>query len=154
MVDFDFITDCVNATQQTYEKMLGDIPAVNSPVITKSGIISVREITALIGFNGVVIGSMLISMNEEEAKRSISRFLGYEITEVDDDLLDGIEEIVNIIAGSAAARFPVKTGLGLPTVLMGSRQRIHGNTDSPWALTTMKSEALGEFTIGATLKEV
>ena len=153
MVKFDFIKDCALATRDTYEKMLREVPEINGPVQTETGLINVREVTALIGFNGDVIGSMLISMSEEKAKQTISKFLGFEITEVDDDVLDGIEEIVNIIAGAAAARFPKRTLLGLPTVMLGERQRIHGSEDSPWKVTTMETENLGEFTIGATLKE-
>ena len=134
--------------------MLGSDLDFGDKTDTVTGIINVREITAIIGFNGELIGSMLISMSEENAQKTISKFLGFELTEVDDDVLDGVEEIVNIIAGIAAARFPKRTGVGLPSVLMGERQRIHGSEDAPWVLTTMKSEALGEFTIGATLKEV
>ena len=151
---FNFIKDCTIGAKQTYQKMLGDKPIVIGPTETISGIINVREVTAIIGFTGELIGSMLISMSEESAKKSISQFMGFEINEINDDVLDGVEEIVNIISGVAASRFPKKTGLGLPTVLVGERQRIHARENSPWILTTMQTEQLGQFTIGATLKEV
>jgi chemotaxis protein CheX len=149
----DFISYVTKGAEVTYQKMLNENLSLGDHTETITGIINVREVTALIGFNGEMVGSMLISMSEDSAQKSISKFLGYEVTEVDDDVLDGVEEIVNIIAGIAAARFPKKTGLGLPTVLVGEKQRIHGSADTPWVLTTMKTENLGEFTIGVTLKE-
>ena len=79
MVKFDFIKDCALATRDTYEKMLREVPEINGPVQTETCLINVREVTALIGFNGDVIGSMLISMSEEKAKQTISKFLGSKL---------------------------------------------------------------------------
>jgi chemotaxis protein CheX len=154
VMDFDYLQDCVDATVTTYEKMLGSTPVTVGERYSQTGIINVHDVTALIGFNGEGIGSLLVSMSQENAMKSVSKFLYTELTEVDDDVLDGIEEIANIVAGAAAARFSFKTGLGLPTILLGEKQRIHGNEDAPWLFITMKTEAFGEFTLGATLKEV
>ena len=151
---FDYLQDCVEATVHTYEKMLGCVPTTSGERYTQTGIISVHDVTALIGFNGEGLGSLLVSMSQESAKKTVSKFLYTELTEVDDDVLDGVEEIANIIAGAAAARFEFKTGLGLPTILLGEKQRIHGNEDAPWWFMKMNTEAFGEFTLGATLKEV
>lgn len=154
IMNFDYLQDCMDATVNTYEKMLGNVPVVVGERYTQTGIINVHDVTALIGFNGDGLGSLLISMSQENAMKTISKFLYTELTEVDDDVLDGVEEIANIVAGAAAARFKFKTGLGLPTILLGEKQRIHGNEDAPWLFITMKTEAFGEFTLGATLKEV
>lgn len=153
-MNFDYLQDCVTATVSTYEKMLGALPVTEGERYSQTGIISVHDVTALIGFNGEGLGSLLISMSQENAMKTVSKFLNTELTEVDDDVLDGIEEIANIIAGAAAARFKFKTGLGLPTILLGEKQRIHGNDDAPWLFIKMKTEAFGDFTLGATLKEV
>ena len=153
-MNFDYLQDCIDATVFTYEKMLGTAPVTVGERYSQTGIISVHDVTALIGFNGAGLGSLLVSMPQENAIKTVSKFLYTELTEVDDDVLDGIEEFANIIAGAAAARFKFKTGLGLPTILLGEKQRIHGNEDAPWLFMSMKTEAFGEFTLGATLKEV
>lgn len=153
-MNFDYLHDCIEATVYTYEKMLGNVPVTVGDRYSQTGIISVHDVSAIIGFNGDGLGSLLISMSQENAMKTVSKFLYTDLTEVDDDVLDGIEEIANIIAGSAAARFKFKTGLGLPTILLGEKQRIHGNEDAPWLFISMKTEAFGEFTLGATLKEV
>jgi len=146
--------DTVDATAFTYEKMLASNVSTVGEVTTETSMIRVQDITALIGFNGKVIGSMLISMKNDVALKTISKFTMFEQTEIDDDVFDGLEEIVNIIAGAAAARFKTKAGLGLPTILLGENQRIRGSEESPWKLQTVQSEALGEFLLGITLKEV
>ena len=153
-MNFDYLQDCITATVSTYEKMLGTTPVTEGERYSQTGIISVHDVTAIIGFNGDGLGSLLVSMPQENAMKTVSKFLYTELTEVDDDVLDGIEEIANIIAGAAAARFKFKTGLGLPTILLGEKQRIHGNGEAPWLFISMKTEEFGEFTIGATLKEV
>lgn len=173
----DFLQGCINATVFTYQKMLKCTPVVVGERYTQTGIIHLSNVTALIGFNGTVMGAMVISMNESEAIKTSNLFLYgklpkeqqmeqtllYEdehvklITkhlDVNDEVLDSVEEIVNIVSGAAAAKFPYRCLLGLPTILMGQRQRLHGSEDSKWHFIKMKSEQLGEFTIGATLKEV
>lgn len=154
MIKFDYMKDTVNATAFTYEKMLTTTVSAVGGETTETGLIQVQDITALIGFNGEVLGSMLISMKNDVALKTISKFLMFEQTELNDDIFDGMEEIVNIIAGAAAARFKLKAGLGLPTILIGENQRIRGSVESPWKLQTVKSDDLGEFLIGVTLKEV
>lgn len=154
MLNFDYLQDSIDATAFTYEKMLSAAVSKVGDSSNHTDMIKVQDITALIGFNGDVLGSMLISMNMEVAFKTISKFIMFEQTELNDDVLDGLEEIVNIIAGAAAARFDAKTGLGLPTILLGENQRIRGSEESPWKLQTVNAENLGEFTIGITLKEV
>ena len=155
MIEFDYMQDTIDATAFTYEKMLScGVENTGERKDKQTGLMPVRDITALIGFNGEVIGSMFISMDEASALKTISKFIMFEQTEVNEDILDGLEEIVNIIAGAAAARFNAKAGLGLPTILIGDNQRIRGSEDSPWILQNMTTENLGDFTLGITLKEV
>ena len=154
MINFNYLQDTIDATNFTYEKMLASSVEKVGDESTQTGVIKVSDITALISFNGDVIGSMLISMDEASALKTISKFLMFEQTEVNDDILDGLEEIVNIVAGAAAARFDAKAGLGLPTILLGENQRIRGSDDSPWKLHKLSAGDLGEFLLGITLKEV
>ena len=153
-MEFDFLQDCIDATVFTYEKMLRCTPDMCSEKYSEGGIIEVNEVSALISFTGDVIGSMIISMNDTDCLKTVSRLLYSEVSEIDSDALDGMEELINIIAGSAAARFRSNTGLGLPMILLGEKQRLRGTADSPWEFIRVKSDDLGEFLIGATLKEV
>ena len=154
MLDFDYFQNTIDASIFTYEKMLSTVLNKLGESSNHTDIMKVQDITALISFNGDVVGSMFITMNQGVALKTISKFIMCELTELNDDIYDGLEEIVNIIAGAAAARFNVKANLGLPTILLGENQRIRGTDDSPWKLQTVNSEILGPFTIGITLKEV
>lgn len=153
MLNFDYLQNTIDATASTYKKMLSTTVNTHGAYSAKTGLIPVNDITALIGFNGEVIGSMFISMKNDIAMKTISRFMMFEQSEIGEDVFDGLEEIVNIISGAAAANFKAKTCLGLPTILIGENQRIRGNENTPWKLQNLHAMDIGDFTIGVTLKE-
>ena len=65
-MNFDYLQDCIDSTVYTYEKMLGSVPVTVGERYSQTGIISVHDVTALIGFNGDGLGSLLISMPQEK----------------------------------------------------------------------------------------
>ena len=98
---------------------------------------------------------MLLGMIEGMACRTVGMFLDKEIPEVDADVLDGIGEIVNIIAGAAAAKLAdYKIGLGLPTVLAGKDHKMFADINTPWIIIPMKVEGAGNFELAITMEEL
>ena len=96
----------------------------------------------------------MIGMVNDVACKTVGSFLDKEINEVDEDVLDGIGELVNIIAGAAAAKLvDFKIGLGLPTVMAGSSHKMFSDINSPWIIIPMKTEESGEFQLAITMEE-
>ena len=154
-VKIDPVQATLHGLVQTFEKMLHDTPAPDGAIDVRSGSFYVEDTTAIIPLVGTARGAMLVSMPDQVACKAYAAFTGCDCAHVDDDVLDGLKEIVNIAAGAAAARMvPYKVGLGLPTVMSGQKQRLLGNPSAPWHFVPMKSKKFGNFWIAITLEEV
>jgi chemotaxis protein CheX len=153
-VKSEHINPCIEATIQTYKTMLKVTPVRSGDLAVKMGVFDVTDITGVIGLSGTVKGAMMLTMEKEVACKTVGSFLEKEITAVDDEVLDGIGEILNIIAGAAAAKLSgYKIQLGLPTVLQGKDQRMFANIATPWIIIPMNAPGSGRFDIAITMDE-
>jgi chemotaxis protein CheX len=151
----EHINPCIEACVDTYKTMLGVTPVRNGKLEVKTGIFPVSDVMGVIGLTGKVRGAMMIGMEEIMSCKTVGMFLEKDITEVDADVLDGIGEILNIIAGAAAAKLAnFKIGLGLPTVLAGKEHKMFADLNSPWIIIPMKVEGAGNFQLAITMEEV
>ncbi len=151
----EHINPCIEATVDTYKTMLGTIPVRDGKLEVKTGMFPVADVMGVIGLPGKVRGAMMIGMREEVACKTVGMFLEKEIPAIDEDVLDGIGEIINIIAGAAAAKLAdYKIGLGLPTVVSGKSHKMFADVNSPWIIIPMKTDKAGEFQVAITMEEV
>ena len=78
-------------------------------------------------------------------------FLGVEVTDMSDEVIDAISELANMVAGAAKAKFnqdrPLE--LTLPTVVEGAEYRLRHPTKSVWLEVPFVSEA-GPFSMEVT----
>jgi chemotaxis protein CheX len=74
-------------------------------------------------FCGETEGRLTMAFPKETARRIVSKMLGMEETEMDDEtIFDGIGEMANIVAGNAKAALadsPYRFSLSLPTIRLG-----------------------------------
>lgn len=116
-----------------FKKFVGAELVAERPYFFNDQEVSGWDLFAIIGFTGEARGAVVISMKKELAFKLASILTGKIHTEVDQDVLDAIGEIINIIAGH------VKHGLenafhliiSLPIVVQGQDHTISwlaGNT--------------------------
>lgn len=83
-----------------------------------------RDVTAIIGCAGNCNGSILINTSEEGATFLASKMLGEDLEGLDNNVLDGVCEICNIIAGQTKAVLSVTEykfdRISTPSVVVGS----------------------------------
>lgn len=83
-----------------------------------------HEISAIIGFVGSVCGSISINLSNAAARTLAGRMLGETFSEVTAETLDGICEIVNIIAGKTKAILSASElkieKISVPSVVVGT----------------------------------
>src|SRR5690606_7506459 len=108
----------------------------------------------VIGISGRVRGTVALAFSSAVAASCISKLLGIEIKYVDATVVDGIAELVNIIAGDAKARLtsddaPPLT-LSLPAVVRGRDYVIEHPRDTIWLAVPFTSD-LGRFVLRVTL---
>jgi chemotaxis protein CheX len=113
---------------------------------------SAHDVSAVIGLQGDVSGSVVLSFPWSTAERIVSVFTGNEFNGDNADLSDAVGELVNIVAGGAKAQIEgKKIGLGIPSVVIGSQHVVHGPRDAVRTSVPCVCDC-GEFTLELALK--
>ncbi len=114
-----------------------------------------REIMALIGLSGPARGNVALSFPTGTALAMVSRLLGADTHVVDETVSDAVAELVNIVAGSAKAKFNTNGGtpidLSLPTVVRGNSYSIDYPSKAVWLEVPFTSD-LGAFSLRVTFE--
>jgi chemotaxis protein CheX len=152
MTNEELMGPFIKSAQRTFSSMLGlDVQAEN---------ISVREndddshasISGIVGLSGDIQGVVVLEYPLATSLTMVSKFIGEEFTEIDDDVADAIGEITNIIAGYAKKdMFGLNVSIGLPTVVEGSDYAVHLAKGTPVLCAAMTSAA-GDFIIAVSMK--
>ncbi len=150
-----FINPFIDATVTTFDTMCGLKALRNGNLTLEQGVFDTFDLLSIVGLSGKVRGAVLLTMPEEVGLSAVSAFLGEELSEVNAELLDALGELVNIIAGAAAAKLEdYEIKLSLPTVLVGRNQAMSGNEQVPWVVIPMRFPEHGEFSIEVSMEEV
>jgi chemotaxis protein CheX len=102
------------------------------------------EVSGIMALAGEKKGAMLISLHEELARKIISQMMaipGDQISE--EDLHDGVGELVNMVAGGTKARlsdFEEDFLLSAPTVVIGPTHRVIQQRDMPCVIMVYEVE--------------
>ncbi len=147
----EYLKPFIESITEVFESMLG------SPVkVERIGIPDKSsekpEIIGLIGLSGSAQGIVAVKLPENTALALISRMVGADFNSIDSSVIDGVGELVNIIAGNAKAKF---TGhmmsLSLPTVVRGSIYKLKSLEDFIWIAVFFESE-FGKFSMEVSFK--
>ncbi len=149
----EYINPFVDSVYELFSTMLAS-KAKRGNVGISNGETSTGDIMAIIGLSGHAKGVVSLSFPTETALNMTKRLLGTEHTELDDTVSDTVSELVNIVAGGAKAKFPVKDGLapidlGLPTVVRGDNYKVDTPSGATWLEVPFESE-LGSFNMRVT----
>ncbi len=149
-MDVSYINPFIESVDSVFTTMLDVRPKRNGLKVS-DGQAKGEVITSLVGLSGQVSGVVALRFPPATALKLASRMLGTELTEVNDEVTDAISEMVNMVAGSAKAKFdhdpPLE--LGLPTVVEGTGYKLKYPTKSVWLEVPFSSEA-GDFTMEVT----
>lgn len=149
-VDVSYINPFIEAVDTVFSTMLNVKPRRNGLKVS-DGRASGSVLTSLVGLSGQVSGVVALRFPPQTALKLAGRMLGTEMGDVSDEVTDAISELVNMVAGSAKARFnhdpPLE--LGLPTVVEGTGYKLKYPTKSVWLEVPFSSDA-GDFTMEVT----
>ena len=149
------INPFIEATISTFETMCGLKPFRSGKLQVRGGMIFTYDFIGILGLSGQIRGAVIMTMPIPVGMRIVSEFVGETITDTNSDLMDGFGEILNIIAGAAAAKIhDYKISLALPTVMIGKDQQMHANQHKPWVIIPMSfPDDIGNFNIEVAMKE-
>jgi chemotaxis protein CheX len=117
-----YVKPFVNATLNTFKAFVGFELIAGNPHFSGRSLGFDQDISAVIGLSGDIRGAVVVAMRKNFAIRVTDTLVGTSHTELDDDVVDAIGEIVNIIAGNIKNEVPggEKIVISLPTVIKGS----------------------------------
>ncbi|MBI9101808.1 MAG: chemotaxis protein CheX [Spirochaetales bacterium] len=110
-------------------------------------------VSAIIGLAGETTGALVLSFSRETAIAMVSRLEGKTYIALGAEILDGVGEMINIIAGNAKkdlAEFRIS--ISLPGIITGNNYRINWPHGVPVISIPYESE-LGSFSINVSIKE-
>jgi chemotaxis protein CheX len=117
----EYIKPFVDVCIDVFKQFLGCELKAGNPYFTEKGAIEGTDISGVIGLTGEARGAVIVSMKKELSLKLTSILTGEEYTDMDDDVLDAVGEIVNIIAGNVKKRLEdaLHMIISLPTIVRG-----------------------------------
>jgi chemotaxis protein CheX len=142
----------IKSTQNIFETMLQMGIEIGEPAVKAERAPS-HDVSGIIGFNGDVGGSVVLSFPLTTAQRIVSVFTGMEIdADATDDIADAVGELVNMIAGGAKAQFAgKKVSITCPSVVVGRDHTVQNAKDAVCVLIPCDCDC-GNFTVEVAIK--
>ena len=147
------INPFIEAVQEAFERMVGcSVTRLDESPAPQQ--LHFPDLIGVIGLSGTAQGVVAIRFPVATALGVISNMAGVTFEKVDGAVIDGIGEIVNIVAGSAKGRFKGHSiSISLPTVVSGDICRLTSSKDTVWVEVPFECK-LGTFSLVLTLKQV
>jgi chemotaxis protein CheX len=123
-----YIQPFIDVSIKVFKEFVGYDLVVERPYFSDPGKASAEwDISAVIGLTGEARGAVVISMKKGLAVKLTDILTGTAHTELDDEVLDAIGEIVNIIAGNAkqGLESSFRLVISLPTIVKGREHSIN-----------------------------
>lgn len=134
----------LNATVLSTKEGLQMTGITPTPVGASRFLTGDKEFSVLVSLWGDYAGSMYLNLSRHAALFMASRFLGEDINEVDDDLMDCVCELGNMIAGRykenlRQTRFKTET-ISLPALIVGANYNLYHSRGIVTASVTFEIE--------------
>jgi chemotaxis protein CheX len=115
---------------------------------------NLEEVSGIIGLAGETRGAVVLSFSRETAIRMVSKLEGKEYTALGNEVLDGVGELINIIAGNAKQDLlEFRIEISLPGVITGSSYKIRWPDGIPVVRIPFTTE-LGKFSVNVSLQDI
>jgi len=112
------------------------------------------EVSGIIGLAGETTGAVVLSFSRETAIKVVSAFEKRKYTALGGEVIDGVGELINIIAGNAKKDLlDFRIEISLPGVITGQTYQIHWPEGIPVVAIPFASE-VGPFSVNVSLRDM
>jgi chemotaxis protein CheX len=147
-----YINPFLKASLNLFKDYLGLEVVVGEPFIREDPQ-ALEEVSGIIGLAGETQGAVVLSFSRETAIKIISKFAKQTYLALGSEVIDGVGELVNIIAGNAKQDLlQYRIEISLPGVITGDSYKIHWPEKVP-VITIPFNSNLGDFTVNVSLKD-
>ena len=148
-----YINPFLKASMNLFREYLG-LQAVSGKPYLLANPQELDKVSAIIGLAGDTRGAVVLSFSRETAIAIISKMVGHELKVLGNEVLDGVGELVNIIAGNAKQDLQeFRIEISLPGVITGNSYKVHWPEGIPVVAIPFQTE-LGPFTVNVSLKDI
>lgn len=152
VINVKLIVPFINSVRDMFSKMLNATATIQRPSV-KTVPAPQYDVSAIIGFSGEIVGSVVVSFPKETAIKAVAAFAGMEMQPDSPDFADAIGELTNMIAGGAKKDLGANASITCPSVIIGSGHTVARLRDVP-CLAIPCDTSLGLFVIEVSIKEV
>lgn len=146
MSDLDLPQQFVREAVEIFDRMLG-VRLKERPASAAAFQGEDFEVSAIVAITGPCPGRLVLSFSERGACEMVSKMLGQPHPEVDAEVMDGVEEMANIIAGNGCRHLEEKgfreVATSVPHIMIGQRRRAGRPEDRPSAVSRWFESDLG-----------
>jgi chemotaxis protein CheX len=147
-----FINPFINAAQRLFKEYMELDVHAGKPYLLGDPQ-NLEGVSAIIGLAGETTGAVVLTFSRETAIAMVSRLEGKTYVALGAEILDGVGEMVNIIAGNAKKDLlEYKIVISLPGIITGHDYKINWPQGVPVISIPYESE-LGPFAINVSIKE-
>lgn len=147
-----YVNPFLTATMGLFRDFLGIDAEAGKPFILENPQ-DLSDVSALIGLAGETTGAVVLSFSHDTALKVVSKMSGKNYAFLGSEVIDGVGELVNIIAGNAKKDLQdFRIVISLPGVITGNSYRINWPNSIPVISIPFTSD-LGDFSVNVSLKE-
>ncbi len=147
----NFTVPFVNSVKNVFKKMVKVDTVIGEPR-EKSVDEPSHDVSAIIGMSGDVIGTVVVSFDQEAAIKLVEAFASEKVDPASPDFADAIGELANMIAGGAKKDLGVMVDITVPSVVIGKGHHI-ARLKNAACLVIPCSTPAGTFSIEVSLKQ-
>ena len=147
-----YINPFLAASLNLFREYLGVECRNGTPFLNKEPQ-SLFEVSGIIGLAGETTGAIVLSFKRDTAIGMASKLANMQFSMLGNEVIDGVGEMVNIIAGNAKKDLlEFRIVISLPGVIIGNQYKIKWPEGVPVITIPFQSE-LGDFTVNVSLRE-
>lgn len=144
------IVPFINSVRQVFSTMVKIPTTVERPHL-KTTPAPQYDVSAIVGFSGDIVGSVVVSFQQAAAVAMVSSFAGIEIDPNTPDFADAVCELANMIAGGAKKELGHNASITVPSVIIGTGHQVARLSDVPCLVVPCKTE-VGELAVEVNIK--
>lgn len=144
-MDVRYINPFIESVRHLFKTMLQADLMISKPMLVDGDMRA--DASAVIGFSGDVVGSVVLCFPLPTAVKAASAFAGMEINQDHEDFADALGELANIVAGQAKSKLDgFNVSISLPNVIIGREHAVLQSKQRP-RLAIPCDSMLGRFTV-------
>lgn len=149
----EYINPFLKASMNLFHDYLGLKVTAGKPYLLEDPQ-NLLEVSGIIGLAGDTRGAVVLSFSRETAIQVISVFAGQEYKSLTNEVLDGVGELVNIVAGNAKKDLlQYRIEISLPGVITGTSYTMRWPEGIPVVAIPLTSE-YGPLSINISLQDM